>query len=106
LKLFIQCSGKDQRFIDGITGLTNRSQSRKTEHADNLNVVENMFGYRNHMKKLLKPNSTLLALFIFLPITPSIAAITVFTHSFLNERGSEVTSISHHAQRVIEATKY
>ena len=42
---------------------------------------------------------------MFLPITPSIAAITVFTQSVLNDRSSEVTSISHHAKRVIDATR-
>tara|TARA_B100000945_G_C19862510_1_gene359039 strand:+ start:94 stop:273 length:180 start_codon:yes stop_codon:yes gene_type:complete len=57
------------------------------------------------MQKLIKPNSTLLALFIFLPITPSIAAITVFTRSLLNDRSTEVSLISHHAKRVIEATR-
>ena len=43
---------------------------------------------------------------MFLPITPSIAAITVFTQSVLNDRSTEVTSISHHEQRVIHATRY
>mgnify|MGYP001216474496 CR=1 FL=1 len=57
------------------------------------------------MQRLFKPNSTLLALFVFLPITPSIAALTVFTHSVLNDRGTEVTSIPHHAKRVIDATR-
>ena len=50
------------------------------------------------MKKFFKPNNSLLALFMFLPITPSIAAITVFTQSVLNERGTEVTSMSHLAK--------
>ena len=57
------------------------------------------------MKRLFKPNSTLFALFMFLPLTPSIAAITVFTQSVLNDRSIEVTSISHHAKRVIDATR-
>ena len=57
------------------------------------------------MQRLFIPNSTLLALLIFLPITPSIAAITVFTQSLLNDRSTEVTSISHHARRVINATR-
>ena len=57
------------------------------------------------MQKLFKPNSTLLALFMFLPITPSIAAITVFAQSVLNNRSTEVTSISYHAKRVIDATR-
>ena len=58
------------------------------------------------MKRLFKPNSSVLALFMFLPITPSIAAITAFTQSILNYRSSDVTSISHHAQRVTDATRY
>ena len=57
------------------------------------------------MQRLFRPNSTLLALFMFLPITPRIAAITVFTQSVLNDRSTEVTSISHHAKRVIDATR-
>ena len=58
------------------------------------------------MKRFLKPNGTLVSLLMFLPITPSIAAITVFTHSLLIESKTEVTSISHHARRVIDATRY
>ena len=58
------------------------------------------------MQRLFKPNNSVFALFIFLPITPSIAAVTVFTQSVLNNRSSEVTSISHHEQRVIDATRY
>ena len=57
------------------------------------------------MQRLFRPNSTLLALFMFLPITPSIAAITVFTQSVLNDRSTEVTSIYHHAKRVLDATR-
>ena len=58
------------------------------------------------MQRLFRPNSSVLTLLMFLPITPSIAAITVFTQSVLNDRSSEVTSISHHEQRVIDATRY
>ena len=58
------------------------------------------------MQRLFKPNSSVLALFMFLPITPSIAAITVFTQSVLNDRSTEVTSISHHEQPLIDATRY
>ena len=57
------------------------------------------------MQRLFKSHSTLLALFMFLPITPSIAVITVFTQSVLTERSTEVTSISHHTKRVIAATR-
>ena len=58
------------------------------------------------MQRLFKPNSSVLALFMFLPITPSIAAITVFTQSVLNDRRTEVTSITHHEQRVIDVTRH
>ena len=57
------------------------------------------------MPRLLKLNGKFIALLMFLPITPSIAAITVFTQSVLNDRSTEVTSISHHAKRVIDATR-
>tara|TARA_Y100001968_G_C18693716_1_gene408073 strand:+ start:72 stop:248 length:177 start_codon:yes stop_codon:yes gene_type:complete len=57
------------------------------------------------MKSLFKTNNTLLALFMFLPITPSIAALTVFTQSVLNDRSTEVSSIYHHTKRVIEASR-
>ncbi len=58
------------------------------------------------MQRLFKPNSSVLAILLFLPITPSIAAITVFTQSVLNDRSTEVTSISYHEQLVIDATSY
>ena len=58
------------------------------------------------MQRLFKPNGSVLALFMFLPITPSIAAITVFTQSVLNDRSTDVTTISHHKQRVIDVTRY
>ena len=57
------------------------------------------------MQRLFKPNSSVLALFMFLPITPSIAAITVFTQSVLNDRSTEASFISHHAKRVVDATR-
>ena len=57
------------------------------------------------MQRLFKPNSSVLALFIFLPITPIIAAITVFSQSLLNDRSTDVISISHHEKFVIDATK-
>ena len=57
------------------------------------------------MQRLFKPNSSVLAMFMFFPCTPSIAAITVFTQSVLNDRSTELTSISHNEQRVIYATR-
>ena len=57
------------------------------------------------MQRLFKPNSTLLALVMFLPITPGIVAITFFTQSVLKEKSTELSFISHHAERVIDATR-
>ncbi len=57
------------------------------------------------MQRLFKPKSSLLALFMFLPITPGIAAITVFTQSVLNDRGTEAKSFSHNAKHLIVATR-
>ncbi len=48
------------------------------------------------MQKSFKSSSSLLALFLFLPITPSIAAITVFTKSVLSNRNHEVLNPNHH----------
>ena len=53
---------------------------------------------------MFKPKGTLLALFMFLPITPSIAAITVFTKSVLNEKNEAVTSI-YQSKRLINVPK-
>ena len=58
------------------------------------------------MQRLFKSNFNLLALFAFLPITPSIAAITVFTHSLLNDKNTELTSVSHHESYSIDASRY
>ena len=57
------------------------------------------------MQRLFRPNNTLLSLIIFLPITPSIAAITVFTQSVLNDLSNEVTSTSYHAKQVNDTTR-
>ena len=57
------------------------------------------------MQRLFKPNSSVLALFMFLPITPSIAAITVFTKLVLNERSTEIKSLSPYVKTVIDVTK-
>ena len=58
------------------------------------------------MQRLFNPNSSVFALLIFLPTTPTIAAITFFTQSVLNDRSTEVKSITHHEQRVINANRY
>ena len=57
------------------------------------------------MEKMFKPKGTLLALLIFLPITPSIAAITVFTRSVFNEKTEKFISISPNSKLIIEATR-
>ncbi len=57
------------------------------------------------MNTLFKPSSKLLALLVFLPITPSIAAITVFTQSLLIEKNQEVSFVSEEAKRVINASR-
>ena len=58
------------------------------------------------MRRFFKSNGALLALFVFLPVTPSIAAISVFTHSLLRGRSNEVTSIPHDAKRVLNAISH
>ena len=58
------------------------------------------------MEMLFKPKGALLALFMFLPITPSIAAIAVFTNSVFNNNDENFTSISHHSKRVIDASRF
>ena len=55
------------------------------------------------MRRLLTPNSNLLALILFLPITPSIAALTVFTQSVIYNRSTQVPSISHYEKRLIDS---
>tara|TARA_Y100001968_G_C18780722_1_gene446573 strand:- start:215 stop:391 length:177 start_codon:yes stop_codon:yes gene_type:complete len=57
------------------------------------------------MQNLFKPSSSLLALFMFLPVTPSLAVISIFTQSVLKERINEVTSITNHSKRVIDFYK-
>tara|TARA_Y100001968_G_C19218556_1_gene648483 strand:+ start:333 stop:509 length:177 start_codon:yes stop_codon:yes gene_type:complete len=57
------------------------------------------------MEKLFKPKGTLLALIMFLPVTPGIAAITVFTKSVLNDRTEDFATISHHSKRIINAAR-
>ena len=57
------------------------------------------------MQRLFKPKSSMLALLMFLPITPSIAAITVFTQSLLNDRSTELTSIFHHEKQLFHSTR-
>tara|TARA_Y100001968_G_scaffold300069_1_gene311181 strand:+ start:505 stop:681 length:177 start_codon:yes stop_codon:yes gene_type:complete len=57
------------------------------------------------MKYLFKPSSKLLALLMFLPVTPSIAAITVFTQSVFIDRNNEISIVPQHTKRVLDASK-
>ena len=47
------------------------------------------------MQKLFQPSSRLLALFLFLPITPSIAAFTVFTQTLLIDGNQKTFVVPH-----------
>ncbi len=57
------------------------------------------------MNTLFKSSSKLIALLVFLPITPSIAAITVFTQSLMLEKNKEVSFVSQDAKRTINASR-
>tara|TARA_B100001029_G_C14700315_1_gene254509 strand:- start:19 stop:195 length:177 start_codon:yes stop_codon:yes gene_type:complete len=57
------------------------------------------------MKNLVKPMGKLIALLAFLPITPSIAALTVFAQSVVNKRDTESVSIPYHVERVLKASR-
>ena len=57
------------------------------------------------MNTLFKSSSKLFALLVFLPITPSIAAITVFTQSWMLEKNKEVSFVSQDAKRTINASR-
>ena len=57
------------------------------------------------MNTLFKSSSKLFALLVFLPITPSIAAITVFTQSLMLEKNKEVSFVSQDAKRTINASR-
>ena len=57
------------------------------------------------MKIFFKPTSNLLTLFLFLPITPSIAAITVFTQSVFTDWNEEVSIAPQHSKRVSKASE-
>ena len=57
------------------------------------------------MNTLFKSSSKLFALLVFLPITPSIAAITVFTQSLILEKNKEVSFVSQDAKRTINASR-
>ena len=57
------------------------------------------------MKNLVKPMGKIIALLAFLPITPSIAALTVFAQSVVNKRDTESVSIPYHVERVLKASR-
>ena len=56
------------------------------------------------MIKIFTPSRRLLALFLFLPITPSIAAITVFVQSVLTGTNHDVSIVPQHSIRVIDSS--
>tara|TARA_B100000579_G_C22828554_1_gene854616 strand:- start:1737 stop:1913 length:177 start_codon:yes stop_codon:yes gene_type:complete len=58
------------------------------------------------MLKIFKPTTRLFALFLFLPITPSIAAIAVFTQSLLIDRNTEVSIVTQNAKSGVNAVSY
>ena len=57
------------------------------------------------MRNLVKPMGKFIALLAFLPITPSIAALTVFTQSVVNKSSTESISIPYHVERVLKASR-
>ena len=57
------------------------------------------------MPTIFKPRSRLLTLFMFLPITPIIAAITVFAESVLIESIHDVSILPQHFKREIDASR-
>ncbi len=58
------------------------------------------------MQKLMKPKGSIMALLLFLPVTPTIAAVTVFTHSVLKANNTEVSLISNHTEQVFDAYEF
>ena len=50
------------------------------------------------MRNLVKPMGKFIALITFLPITPSIAALTVFTQSVVNQSSTESISIPYYVE--------
>ena len=57
------------------------------------------------MRNFVKPIGKFIALLAFLPKTPSIAALTVFTQSIVNKSSTESISIPYHVERVLKARR-
>ena len=57
------------------------------------------------MRNLVKPMGKFIALLAFLPITPSIAALTVFTQSVVNKSSTESISIPYYVKRVLKVSR-
>ena len=57
------------------------------------------------MRNLVNPMGKFIAVVALLPITPSIAALTVFTQSVVNKSSTEVISIPYHVERVLKASR-
>ena len=57
------------------------------------------------MQKIIKPSRKLFAFFMFIPVTPCIAAITVFAQSVLTEGSHDVLIVPQHSKRVIDDSR-
>ena len=57
------------------------------------------------MKNLLKPMGKFIAIVAFLPITPSIAALTVLTQSVVKKSSTESIPTPCHVERVLKASR-
>ena len=57
------------------------------------------------MKNFLKPSGSLLGLLLFLPITPSIAALTVFAQSVFINRKLDGLIVPQHSKQVMDASR-
>ena len=58
------------------------------------------------MQKILKHRRKLFALFMFIPVTPSIAAITVFSQSVLTEGSHDVLIVPQYPKRLIDDSRH
>ena len=57
------------------------------------------------MQRIFKIKGTLLGLYMCLPITPSVAAITIFLRSYINDSKSEVSTEPPRTIRVIDPSR-
>ena len=57
------------------------------------------------LKNLIKPRGKIIALLAFLPITPSLAAFSIFAQSVVDKRSAESVHTPYHVERVFEASR-